>query len=86
MAATREVPITGAWRDIATAGDVALGPWTSCLWAVTDGTSPPAFEFGHIATQHKPVDLLLEGSERLWVKTSGGPSGTVYVTADAPVG
>jgi len=85
MAVTTSVNLTGAWQALATTGEVVFTASGPVLWAVTGSTSAPAFSNGaHVAQAFEDKSLTLAGAERLWVKSSGA-SGTVYVTADAPV-
>jgi hypothetical protein len=81
MAITTKKTPTTAWLAVATAGDVTLTApvGEACYWAITENTTAPAFEGGHVVQPGRNASMVLKGAERLWV------NGTCFVTADVPV-
>lgn len=84
MAISTEIPLTGQWQAIATAGWVMFTANVEVTWAITGSTSPPSFSGGHKTLAGEDEERTLTGSERLWVRSLVA-RGVVYVTADAPV-
>jgi hypothetical protein len=84
MAETEKLQSTeGAWTDVAIGeGDVTLSVPSAAgvRWAITEDTSPPAFEQGHPLRPLETTSMRLADGERLWLRGRG----TVIVTAAVP--